>query len=188
MKPQKPDLIRLGILSDTHIPDRTAHLPEGILESFSNAGVDAILHAGDICSQSVLDQLSEIAPIHAVQGNRDWLYKFKLPKTLNLTFNNVELTLTHGHVSILQYFLDLAYYGIHNFQYERSYNTLKRVHRNANFIIFGHTHRQVFSTYKGVTFLNPGSCLPCIYNNGHPTYALMSIAACGEISVECCEL
>ena len=188
MKLQKAEPIHLAVLSDSHIPDRAAQLPQGLLSAIAAARVDAILHAGDVCSQSVLDQLSEIAPVHAVQGNRDWLYGFKLPKMLKLTFNQADLTLTHGHISIFQYFLDLVYYGTRGFQFERSYKTLKRVHRDAKIIIYGHTHRQVYASYGDITFLNPGSCLPCLYNDYHPQYALMLISPGGDISVECLSL
>ncbi len=188
MKQPKSEPIHLAVISDTHIPDRAPELPQGLLSAIAAAQVDAILHAGDICSQTVLDQLSEIAPVHAVQGNRDWLYGFRLPKTLKLIFNHSELTLTHGHISILQYFLDLVYYGVRGFQFERSYKTLRRAHRDAKIIIYGHTHRQVCTTYQEVTFLNPGSCLPCLYNDFHPQYALMHITAGGAISVDCLSL
>ena len=48
-------MITLGIVTDTHVPDRMRALPGAALEAL--AGVDAILHAGDICVRPVLDTL-----------------------------------------------------------------------------------------------------------------------------------
>jgi len=178
--------VHLGIISDTHIPDRSQALPGKILNAFAKADLHAILHAGDVCSQSVLEQLSEIAPVLSVQGNRDWLYGFKLPRYLEPTFNGVTLTLTHGHISLTQYFFDLVHYSWHGFNFQRSFLNLKKQYPKARVIIFGHTHRQVYTYFDGVTFINPGAALPCVFNNHHPQYCLLHIKENGEISVDCC--
>ena len=60
--------MRVGFLSDTHIPVAPVLFPE-ILERFQ--GVDVILHAGDIVLARVLDQLQQVAPVFAAQGNHD---------------------------------------------------------------------------------------------------------------------
>jgi hypothetical protein len=57
----------VGLISDTHAPDRCKELPKAIFEAL--AGVDLILHAGDIGELWVLDQLSAIASVNAVHGN-----------------------------------------------------------------------------------------------------------------------
>ena len=179
------DTIHLGILSDTHIPDRADNLPEELPTTLSQQHLTAILHAGDVCSQSVLDQLNTIAPVLAVQGNRDWLYGYKLPRILEPIFNGVKLTLTHGHISIPQYFFDLVHYARHGFTFNRSFVNLGKNHPDAKVIIFGHTHRQVYTIFEGVTFLNPGASYPCYYNDFHPQYAIMHISPAGGISVDC---
>ena len=61
--------MRIGVVADTHIPDRTRELPAEIFDHLH--GVDMILHAGDVSRQIVLDRLATIAPVIAVQGNRD---------------------------------------------------------------------------------------------------------------------
>ena len=68
----------LGIITDTHIPQRIEALPPRVFEVFR--GADRILHAGDINSRRVLDQLAEIAPVDAVAGNAD-LFRHGLPLT-----------------------------------------------------------------------------------------------------------
>src|SRR5512143_3962257 len=83
----------LGVIADSHIPDRMRDLPQGVYPAL--AGVEAILHAGDVCTQRVLDALAAIAPVYAVAGNRDFF--LKLPLERQLTFDGVTIGLTHGH-------------------------------------------------------------------------------------------
>ena len=59
----------IGLISDTHIPDRRIKLPQKVLETFE--GVDLIIHAGDITSKSVIEELETVAPVVAVEGNMD---------------------------------------------------------------------------------------------------------------------
>ena len=60
---------RIGVISDTHIDGRRRVIPAAVWQTF--AGVDCILHAGDIARQDVLDALAALAPVHAVYGNMD---------------------------------------------------------------------------------------------------------------------
>ena len=57
---------RVGVISDTHIPHFPA-LPEAVWQHF--AGVELIIHAGDLSILSVISELETIAPVVAVQGN-----------------------------------------------------------------------------------------------------------------------
>ena len=66
-------MITLGVVADTHVPDRARQINPDLLRVLRQAQVQAILHAGDVCSQVVLDQLGQIAPVYAVRGNRDWI-------------------------------------------------------------------------------------------------------------------
>ena len=61
------EIHRIGVLSDTHVPQRGARLPDAMLRHFEN--IELILHAGDLSTLAVLDQLSAYAPVEAVQGN-----------------------------------------------------------------------------------------------------------------------
>ena len=63
---------RLGVVADTHIPDRVRSLHPDLLPGLKAANAEVILHAGDICSPVVLAELSQVAPVVAVRGNRDW--------------------------------------------------------------------------------------------------------------------
>src|SRR5690349_22479571 len=62
--------MRLGIVSDTHLPRGSRALPPDCLERL--AAADAILHAGDLIELSVLELLQAIGPpVHAIRGNVD---------------------------------------------------------------------------------------------------------------------
>ena len=52
--------ITLGVVADSHIPERMQHIPEGALTCFRSARVSAILHAGDMSHPRVLHQFEQI--------------------------------------------------------------------------------------------------------------------------------
>lgn len=57
------------VVSDTHAPTRWRGIPPPLVASLERA--DVILHAGDVCRTSVLDELARYAPVHVVLGNND---------------------------------------------------------------------------------------------------------------------
>jgi len=59
--------LRLGLISDTHIPEAQTHLWPQVFDAFR--GVDLILHAGDVHEFYVLDELACVAPVYAARGN-----------------------------------------------------------------------------------------------------------------------
>ena len=61
--------MRIGLISDTHIPEACEHLPAPVFAAF--AGVDLVMHAGDVYVNRVLDELAQIAPVIAALGNGD---------------------------------------------------------------------------------------------------------------------
>lgn len=87
--------MRIGVISDTHVPGRARAIPPIIFEAFR--GVDLILHAGDLVSSKVLVELEAIAPVMAVRGNMDppELYS-RLPKKRELNLEGVTIGLIHG--------------------------------------------------------------------------------------------
>jgi len=142
---QNPDAI-IGVISDTH-----GLLRQDVFKAFEN--VDAILHAGDIGSMEIIDQLSAIAPVHAVRGNMDgntWSKNFPVFDAIDI--NNKFFYLLHD-----KYSLDLN-------------------PKAANFdaVIFGHTHIAEKYIQDNVLYLNPGSAGP-IRNNRPPTVARIRV-------------
>src|SRR5260370_1076431 len=66
---QRTDTMRIGVLSDTHAPRRWKSCPPAVASQLR--GADLILHAGDVCTAAVLDELAQYAPVTAVAGNND---------------------------------------------------------------------------------------------------------------------
>ena len=106
------DIIRIGILSDTH-----GLLREQVLQELQ--GCSVILHGGDINRQEILDRLGEIAPVHVVRGNNDKEWAEHLPFFLDLQLYGLRIFMTHRKkdlpADLSRY--DLAVYG-HSHKYE----------------------------------------------------------------------
>ncbi len=146
----------LGVIADTHVPDRAPRLHPKAVETFQQAGVTAILHAGDICVPAVLEELEHVAPVFAVRGNRDWLLP-DLPQALDLQAGDLEIGLTHGHGGWSRYLIDKLQYLLHGYHLERYVSSLQELFPNAGIVVFGHTHRPVCEWVDGRLFFNPGS-------------------------------
>ena len=163
----------LGIITDTHIPQRLEALPPRVFEVFR--GVDRILHAGDINSRRVLDQLAEIAPVDAVAGNAD-LFRHGLPLTRVIELGGWRIGLAHGHGGWSHYLRSKVR---DRFGYaEERY--LKLVHGSfgpVDAVVFGHTHRFYQAERSGVLLFNPGPIAPDFYNTPGPQVGLLHIAA-----------
>ena len=148
----------IGVIADTHIPDRVRRLPQAALDVFAEAKVDAILHAGDISLRHVLKQLGQIAPVHAVRGNRDLLIPYGLPMHRTLQFEGVTVGLTHGHGSWRAYLGDKVRYlilGPGNFRiYEQR---VLRIFPDVDIVIFGHNHAPLNDQRDHRLLFNPGS-------------------------------
>ena len=125
-------LKRIGVISDTHGLLRPEVAP-------ALAGVERILHLGDVGKPSVLKELARIAPVTAVRGNIDRTGPCgKLPET--------EVLLLEGRYI----------YMLHDL------NTLHLDPAAGKFaaVLFGHTHVPNFYRRQGVLYFNPGSCGP----------------------------
>ncbi|MFZ3070103.1 MAG: metallophosphoesterase family protein [Anaerolineaceae bacterium] len=176
----------IAVLSDTHVGDRVKYPDPILLQDIQSHQPETILHAGDLCTPAVFEQLAAIAPVHAVQGNRDWFQRYALPKTIHTEINGVRITLTHGHINMANY----------AFNYLRLFTTGRKMTRklfqerlaglypDANLIIYGHTHYQVDEIVNGQRFLNPGAGYPHRLNNYQLQYCLLTITASGEVRVQ----
>jgi len=151
----------LGLIADTHIPDRVRSLAPQVLRVFRAAGVEAILHAGDVSTPAALADLGAIAPVHAVRGNRDWAFLNPLPARLSLTFEQVNIGIAHGHGGWVQYLTDKPKYWLYGFDLKRLAPRLVAEFPQAQVILFGHVHRPVIARLDGKLLVNPGSsCCP----------------------------
>ena len=167
-------MLTLGVIADTHIPDRLKTLPPQIFDIFH--GVTAILHAGDVSAPRVLAELAQIAPVYAVAGNRD--IGLGLPLDRVLEFDGVTIGLTHGHGGWGSYIAEKFAYLARGYQKERFIQIARSRFDGAGVraIVFGHTHRPVNEWRDGVLMFNPGSFGPDYYspNNG-PAVGLLRI-------------
>jgi len=124
--------IRIGLISDTHNMVRAS-------AKRALAGVDCILHAGDICGRDVLDELATVAPVTAVRGNNDygpWAESMQFSEAVEIGGVTIYMLHDLGELD-----LDPAAAGF-------------RV------VVSGHSHRPAIRETHGVLFVNPGSAGP----------------------------
>lgn len=170
---------KIVILADTHVGDRTNVLEPALFSAIQKEQPDQILHAGDVCTSEVIEQLNTIAPTLAVQGNRDWFLGYKLPKELQLDVNGLSITLTHGHFSIWHWFwnyvrLFLTRKALNDRYFQKE---LIKQYPQADIIIYGHLHHASTERLDGKQFLNPGVGYPEWRNNYRPGYIVLTINA-----------
>jgi putative phosphoesterase len=124
-------MFRIGIISDTH----------GLLRPEAErqlAGVDHIIHAGDIGRPEIVDALRKIAPVTAIRGNVDtgeWAREYPDPKSVRLAGKSIHILHDLKTLDI-----DSAF--------------------AVDMIVSGHSHVAKIETIGGVLYLNPGSAGP----------------------------
>lgn len=163
----------LGVITDTHIPQRVRALPPRVCEVFR--GVDRILHAGDINSRRVLDQLSEVAPVEAVAGNAD-LWRHGLPLTRVIEVEGRRLGLVHGHGGWTRY-LRSKVRDRFGYDEELYLKIVQGSFGAVDAIVFGHTHRFYQAERAGILMFNPGPIAPDYYNTSGPQVGLLHITS-----------
>jgi putative phosphoesterase len=147
--------MKIGVVSDTHGLLRPEVAP-------ALAGVERILHLGDVGNPSILKELEKIAPVTAIRGNVDREGACgKLPET--------DVVLIEGRYI----------YMLHD---------LKTLHLDpaaGKFaaVLSGHTHVPNYHTKKGVLYFNPGSCGPRRFELP-VTVGLLEVTAEGELRPE----
>lgn len=136
-------MMRIGVVSDTHIFRKDKKLPQLLIEEFSK--VDLILHLGDWVVMDVYDQLAQLAPVDGIAGNNDGyeiIERFGEQKLL--TLEGKRIGLIHGHTPYSRKGTDgnalLAFEG-----------------QNVDVILFGHSHQPLMRNENGILLFNPGS-------------------------------
>ena len=122
----------IGVISDTHGLLR----PEALN---ALAGVQHIIHAGDIGSPDIVPRLAEIAPVTAIRGNVDtqaWAQAFPLWEVVTLGGRTIHVIHDRADLEV-----DPATAGF-------------------DLVITGHSHQPKTETVGGVVYLNPGSAGP----------------------------
>jgi len=132
----------LGVLSDTHVPSRSRCVPASVLRAFEK--VDLILHAGDLTTDKVLDELMAVAPVVAVHGNMcDASVFYLLPEARLVTAGNFTIGLTHGHRG--------------KGQTTPARARLRFVADHVDCVVFDHSHQPTNQEVGGILLFNPGS-------------------------------
>ena len=138
--------MKVIVLSDTHAPRRWRSCPPAVAEHLR--GADLILHAGDVCTARVLDELAAYAPVRAVRGNNDGpdVAAWGAPDTLELDLDGLRAAMIHDS-------------GPAAGRPAR----MRRRFPGAELVVFGHSHIPLDSGSRprragdGPRIFNPGS-------------------------------
>lgn len=141
--------MRIGLISDTHSLVR----PE-VFEAL--AGVELILHAGDVGGAQVLVELRAIAPVHAVYGNTDAPGDPQLAPRVDIVLDGVRVHMSHGH----------------ELGSPTPAGLLERY--DADVIVYGHTHKPLIERHASRLVVNPGAAGPRRFNL-QPSVALLDV-------------
>jgi uncharacterized protein len=158
--------MKIGLLSDTHIPWEASAVPAQVFEIFR--GVDLILHGGDIYSHTVLDDLEKIAPVYAAQGDDDYPGTDKRVQERHVL--NIEGKIIY-----------LAHEGPYNFLTSSVLPLWWRNHisedeyTNPDIIIAGHEHKVIVENFNGILYINPGSPTCLEYKRGPGTVGILEL-------------
>ena len=128
------------VLADTHAPRRWKSCPPALARWLPRA--DAILHAGDVCTAAVLDELGQYAPVHAVVGNNDGPDVAAWGAVPTLEFELASLRVAMIHDS-----------GAADGRLRR----MRAAFPRADLVVFGHSHIPLDAHDEALRIFNPGS-------------------------------
>jgi hypothetical protein len=132
--------VNIVAISDTHAPRRWKSCPPAVAAHLR--GADLILHAGDVCTASVLGELSQYAPVHAVLGNNDGqdVAAWGAPETLSLDLDGLRVAMIHDSGPAAG-----------------RLGRMRRRFPGAGLVVFGHSHIPLDADADGLRIFNPGS-------------------------------
>ncbi len=132
--------VLIAAIADTHLPRGARRLPDACLERL--AAADLILHAGDLSTRALLDQLEAIGPpVKAVHGNVDSEeLRRQLPEALELDAGGARIAMLHDA-------------GPSKRRLER----MRARFPDASAVVFGHSHIPLHEQRDGFQIFNPGS-------------------------------
>ncbi|MCM8797484.1 MAG: YfcE family phosphodiesterase [Candidatus Omnitrophica bacterium] len=162
--------MKIGVIADTHIPDRAKAIPQQILNAFKK--VDMVIHAGDLVDIKVLEELKSVCNnVKAVYGNMDNEETQKiLPQKIVFKVGSYNIGVTHG-------------FGASNHLLEYIYNTFKD--DKVDIVIFGHAHTPFNKKINGILYFNPGSPTDKVFTP-YNSYGIIEIN--GDIEAEIIKL
>ncbi|MGL5651399.1 MAG: metallophosphoesterase family protein [Paraclostridium sp.] len=124
--------VKIGLISDTH-----GMIRKEVLKHFE--GCDLIIHAGDIGSMEVIDELKQISDVKFIKGNCDKKAEFESVRQDNLMkFDSVKIYVVHDIKTI-----------------EKDLNKI-----GVDIVIYGHSHKSENYIKDKILYINPGSAGP----------------------------
>ena len=149
----------IGVISDTH-----GYLDPRVLEEF--AGVDHIIHAGDVMDAATLEALAAVAPVTAVAGNMDDGKLGRLPREVTGKVGGVRFLVGHKRKRLMKRLSLGKIDGLGK-------------HEAPDLVVFGHDHLPAVEWVDGTLFLNPGSASAPHYEDDDPTVAIVESGPAG---------
>lgn len=155
------------VLSDSHGKD------EKMLEVIERhkKEIEGIFFLGDMENSGDRLRNSIPGPVYMVRGNCDWSLQASDFQTFQLHGHTIAMT--HGHRQHVQMGIDMLKYWA--------------MEKEANVVMYGHTHVPFVERSSAMTILNPGSISRPRQSDHQPTYALIDFFENGEIEVQICK-
>jgi hypothetical protein len=152
--------MRVIALADTHAPRRWRACPPAVASWLRQA--DVILHAGDVCVASVLDELAGYAPVHVVVGNNDAadVVAWGARPTLEIELATLKVAMIHNA-------------GPADGRLRRMRSTFP----HADVVVYGHSHIPLDARDRGFRIFNPGSPTDR-RRQPHGTFGVLTIDDC----------
>jgi len=156
--------MRIGVISDTHIPRALPALPPRIREVF--AETDIILHLGDITTLDTLHELEAITITIAISGHADppAVQQYLPRKTHVQVGQGRRIGLIHGDKgprNLMERLTNWLGGGISNKDIlPHIYQAFRDDEPKVEVIAFGHSHVPYNRVHGGVLYFNPGSIIP----------------------------
>lgn len=149
----------IAILSDTHIPEQAAALPDPFREYVRAA--DHVIHAGDFGSREAVSDIRDMAAdLTAVYGNAD-PGDIDLPAVASLTTDGVTFVVSHGIVNFVERAVSSSegvVFGRADWLDAVADTARARADTDGTVIgIAGHSHAVENEHHEGIHVLNPGS-------------------------------
>ena len=166
---------QVGLISDTHMAGSGRSLPDAVLQAL--AGVDLILHCGDLECLGVLDYLETVAPVLAVRGYEDPVESGQrlANQTRVVAVEDVLIGMVHDiqwptpRIATNPDGTGLV------FPSGCAADLMSRKFGQAvDVVVFGDTHEELICLFDGVLVINPGS--PTYPGRRHPPGSLGTLA------------
>ena len=128
----------------------------------------AIFHLGDVGNDEPYLRSITPYPVYIVRGNCD--YAMNLKESLTVEFGGKRIAMCHGHRHAVYRGIDVLKYWA--------------LEKEADVVLFGHTHVPFLEQSSSLTVINPGSISKPRQEGHQPGYAVLEVDDHGEISVQ----